>query len=48
MTEAGLLPGVAEGGRTLRRDDVRDGVVEGGRELVLARRREGVTAPDRS
>lgn len=46
--EAGLLPAVAEGVCTLRRDEVRDGVAEGGREMVLARRREGVTAPERS
>lgn len=46
--EAGLLPGVTEGGRTLSRDEARDGVVEGGREMVLALRREGVMAPDRS
>lgn len=47
-TEAGLLAGVVEGGRTLIREDAREGVSEGGRETVLARRREGVMAPWRS
>lgn len=47
--EAGLLAGVAEGSRTLRREAVREGVAEGGRELlILAYRREGLIAPDRS
>lgn len=36
--EAGLLPGVAEGGRTLSRDEAREGVVDGGRDAILALR----------
>lgn len=46
--EVGLLPGVTEGGRTLRRDEAREGVVEGGLDMVLALLRDGVIAPERS
>lgn len=46
--EAGLLAGVAEGGRTPRRDEASDGVAEGGRATVLTLLLEGVTAPERS
>lgn len=46
--DVGLVTDATEGGRVLRREDVRDGVAEGGREMVLARLREGVMAPARS
>lgn len=46
--EAGRLPGVAEGGRALARDEDREGVVDGGRETVLARRLAGVVEGGRS
>lgn len=48
IAEVGLLTDATEGGRTLRREEAREGVAEGGREMMLARLREGVMAPERS